>query len=99
METGYATNLKHFRGQREQALYLKSLASVARSVDERLAPERLEFLGIYEIRDDDTSAILDPEAHFGVVTSDLQPKEGFDALKQLSQNVSGRQPARSALRT
>lgn len=97
METGYATNLKHFRTQREQALYLKSLASVANSIDERLAPERLEFLGVYEVCDDDSSVILDPEAHFGVLTSDLREKEGFAVLKLLSEAVSGRSQARPNL--
>ena len=85
METGYSTN---FIGRREnsQAEYFEGVLEVARKLK---AINRADdpYLGIYELCDENSRAWLDPEAHFGLMTSDLQPKRAFavvaEALRSL----------------
>ena len=81
METGFATNT-WLRGEREQSRYFEGLAKVAN--DLREAAGEVEFIGLHELCDWDSSALLDPEAHFGIMTSDLVPKLAFSAVQRLA---------------
>jgi hypothetical protein len=42
------------------------------------------LVGIHELTDSDTHAFLDPEAHFGLLTSEtLNRKLGFEIVQQI----------------
>ena len=81
METGYSTNTR-CRGQREQSEYFKHLQAYAAQLKSRSVKDGL-VLGIYELSDGATSAWIDPEAHFGLMTSHLEPKSAFRAVTNL----------------
>jgi hypothetical protein len=78
LETGFSTNAPH-RAYRQQSEYLERVGSVARQLKGKLGESSI-LLGIYELCDGDTSAWLDPEAHFGVMTSDLLVKGAYPTL-------------------
>jgi hypothetical protein len=75
METGFSTNSR-FRGQEQQEKYVASLRNVVSQLRQRSDRNAVLF-GFYELCDSDTSAGLDPEAHFGLMTTDLLPKLAF----------------------
>jgi hypothetical protein len=79
METGFTTN-SWFRGTGTQSSYFVGLTNVAAELGRKYGAA---FVGVYELCDSDTAAGLDPEAHFGLLTSDLKPKPAFSAVKQL----------------
>ena len=81
METGFSTN-GPFRDQRRQSEYFERLANVVGHLKRRSAKNTL-LLGIYELCDWDSSAWLDPEAHFGLLNSDLTPKRSFASVKHM----------------
>lgn len=98
METGYTTNIGRFRTQKQQADYFASLQEVTHSLDSALGQRGLELLGLYEICDDDSSVFLDPEAHFGLLTSTFRRKAGFRAVQHLCSSLAASQVLEPALR-
>lgn len=81
METGFATNTP-FRDQTHQSKYFEHVLGVAAQLRRRSAKDT-PLIGIYELSDWDTSAWLDPEAHFGLLNCDLEPKISFEHVTQL----------------
>lgn len=76
-ETGYATNIPFVRDMTAQVEYFRRLRqSVA-------ALRQFEFVGIYELTDENSRAKLDPEAHFGLLDSRLRRKPAFDEVHRL----------------
>jgi hypothetical protein len=87
METGYSSNLPLLRDEQDQADYFRSL-------QEKLLQLRsfhsasLCLFGVYELADSDSTAILDPEAHFGLLRSDtLGPKQAFESVRALFERI------------
>jgi hypothetical protein len=87
IETGYATNLGGFRTERRQSDYFASLQEVTRAVDSTIGSPGLDFLGLYEICDDDSAVFLDPEAHFGLLTSTFKRKAAFRTVQRLCSSL------------
>jgi beta-glucosidase/6-phospho-beta-glucosidase/beta-galactosidase len=84
METGYATNLQAFRNENQQVRYLRTLEMAMTRLDAQVGHEGLILMGIHELSDSDTSAFFDPEAHFGLLTSDtLRRKTGFEVARRI----------------
>ena len=84
METGYATNLQPFRNEDQQARYLRTLEAAVTRLDSQVGPNGLMLVGIHELSDGDTNAFFDPEAHFGLLTSDtLRRKAGFEVAQRI----------------
>ena len=84
IETGYATNLQRWRGQQEQVKYFRSLESAIKHLDTLVGRDRVALVGIHELTDSDSSTFLDPEAHFGLLTSGtLDRKAAFDVVRQI----------------
>jgi hypothetical protein len=83
IETGYATNVPEFRTEQAQGEYFTALTAVIRQLDSAQQSSPLPFIGIYELCDSDSSAFLDPETHFGLLTSRLSRKAAFDVVKRL----------------
>lgn len=81
-ETGYCTNAP-LRKETEQAAYFQNLRGAVERLTERGI---LSLLGVYELCDADSAAGLNPEAHFGLMTSDLRPKSAFNTVVQLFQS-------------
>jgi hypothetical protein len=81
METGFSTNAIT-RGQKEQKEYFEKLPIVVNNL-KGLIPGNDILLGVYELCDRDSSALLDPESHFGLLTSDLNPKSAFTTVMKL----------------
>ena len=77
METGYSTNVPLVRDGKAQATYFQKLR---RSVGEL---RKLEFVGIYELTDENSDAKPDPEANFGLLDSRLRRKEAFAEAQRL----------------
>jgi hypothetical protein len=80
METGFSTNTLG-RGELEQARYFAGLRDVAASL--RIMSGTFAFLGAYELCDEDSNAHIDPEAHFGLLNSHLEPKKAFSTVRDL----------------
>ena len=80
IETGFSTNTLG-RGQLEQARYFAGLRNVAASL--RVMSGTFAFLGAYELCDEDSDAHIDPEAHFGLLNSRLEPKKAFSTVRDL----------------
>jgi beta-glucosidase/6-phospho-beta-glucosidase/beta-galactosidase len=88
IETGYATNLQRWRGEQEQVKYFKSLESAIKHLDTLVGRDRVALVGIHELTDNDTNTFLDPEAHFGLLTSGtLDRKAAFDVVRQIFGSV------------
>ncbi len=85
METGYSTNAFR-RDDREQALYFSGVQDVIKRLNSK-SPQNPTLCGIYELCDGDSEAWLDPEAHFGIMTSNLKPKASFAAVGQLVEGL------------
>jgi hypothetical protein len=89
METGYSTNLPLARDEGQQVAFLDSLASW-------LEPRASHFavVSLYELNDAGTSVWFDPEAHFGLLTSEARPKAGFERARALFSrlNATGTTP-------
>jgi hypothetical protein len=81
METGFATN-GPFRDQRHQSDYFEHVMRVAAQLKRRSSKDA-PLLGIYELCDWDSSAWLDPEAHFGLLNGDLKPKCAFERVARM----------------
>ncbi len=85
METGYSSN-SILRDFSKQALYFRGLNEMIGRLRLK-SPKRLALLGIYELCDGDSRAWLDPEAHFGIMTSDLRPKPAFAQISELAETL------------
>jgi hypothetical protein len=83
METGYATNMPGFRTGAQQDAYFDNLEQVIYNLDSALGPTMLPTIGIYELCDADSDTFLDPEAHFGLLTSTLSRKSAFLSVQRL----------------
>jgi hypothetical protein len=81
METGFSTNTIT-RNQKRQAEYFQNVMNIAKNLRRKAVGHGILF-GIYELCDGDSSAWLDPEAHFGLLTSDLKPKEAYATVKEM----------------
>lgn len=81
METGFSTN-SVFRGQKRQAKYIGSLHDIVSRLTQ-LSSDSPVLFGFYELCDSDTSAGLNPEAHFGLMTTDLSPKLAYAEASKL----------------
>lgn len=81
METGFSTNAP-MRDEEQQSKYFENVASVVARLPRSAGGDGAVF-GIYELCDGSSSAWLDPEAHFGLLTSDLQPKRAFATVAQI----------------
>lgn len=80
IETGFATNAPWFRTAISQARYLDEVRRIVSQVDTLQPGGLLSHIGIYELVDLNSNAILDPEAHFGLITSHLTRKAGFSSV-------------------
>jgi hypothetical protein len=83
METGYATNIPGFRTEAQQKAYFDNLEQITYNLNAALGPTMLPIIGIYELCDSDSYAFLDPEAHFGLLTSTLSRKPAFLSVQRL----------------
>jgi hypothetical protein len=71
METGYSSNLALIRNEAAQAAYFRRLGELVGEL------KNFQFVGIYELTDENSDARLDPEAHFGLVDSQFRRKPAF----------------------
>jgi hypothetical protein len=85
METGYCTN-SFLRDELEQSRYFKMLQEIIAKLNSRQTRMR-PLCGIYELCDGDSGAWLDPEAHFGIMTTNLKPKAAFATVAQLIEGL------------
>ena len=76
-ETGYSTNIPFIRDEADQ---LKYFLKLRKSVGEL---RRLEFVGIYELTDENSNVKLDPEPNFGLLDSRLRRKSAFGEVQRL----------------
>jgi len=81
METGFSTNAV-LRDQKQQSEYFQNVLKIAKNLRHQAVGDGVLF-GIYELCDGDSSAWLDPEAHFGLLTSDLKPKKAYTTVKEI----------------
>ena len=81
METGYSTNTL-CRDGHQQSAYFAHLTTIANTLKQMPLTNGL-LLGIYELCDADSSAWVDPEPHFGLLTSELLPKTAAATVSQL----------------
>jgi hypothetical protein len=89
VETGYSTNFPVWRGESEQVRYFQRLERAVARLDAETEPGALVWLGIHELCDEDSQAFVDPEAHFGLLTSQtLQRKAGFAELQRIIRSDS-----------
>jgi len=88
LETGYSTNVRRWRDENQQERYFEDLMNALKRWDGQAGKGKLLFFGIHELTDSDTSAGLDPEAHFGLFTSEsLEKKAGFNIVRQLFEEL------------
>ena len=84
IETGFATNAPWLRTDSSQARYFDEVNRIISQVDALRPGGLLSHVGIYELVDLNSNAILDPEGHFGLLTSSLARKEAsFSAVARL----------------
>ena len=76
METGNSSNLAVIRNETSQAEYFRQLDELVGEL------KKFEFVGIYELTDENSDARLDPEAHFGLLDSRLRRKPAFATAKR-----------------
>lgn len=84
LETGYSTNVSRWRGEEKQVAYFQLLGRSLTRFDQRIGQGGLLLVGVHELTDSDSRAGLDPEAHFGLVTSEtLMHKASFAVVEQM----------------
>jgi hypothetical protein len=84
LETGYASNIPFFRTPQQQANYFLAWKTIVPRLEAICRSRKLAYVGIYELCDADSSAWLDPEAHFGLLDSrTLAPKPAFREIQHL----------------
>lgn len=81
LETGFSTNAI-LRDERRQADYFRQLHELTTKLKTQAGAKGF-VLGIYELCDANSTAGLDPEAHFGLMTTDLRPKKAFSVAVDL----------------
>jgi hypothetical protein len=91
METGYSSNLWGFRDDGEQADFFRSFARFLSSLDQK-GTSPFALVGFYELLDWDSEAFLDPEAHFGLITSGSarKRKEAFFEVQRICVTLAER---------
>ena len=82
METGYSTNIPWVRSGAAQASFFSNVQSHAEKL------RTLEYVGVYELADQDSRVVLDPEAHFGLINSGFRRKPAFDQVRRLFQQLN-----------
>lgn len=82
-ETGYSTNAP-LRTGKEQTSYFRNLGP---EIEQLRSHGALSLFGIYELCDGNSSAGLNPEAHFGILTSDLRPKAAYETVADLVRSL------------
>jgi hypothetical protein len=85
METGFSTN-RAFRGESQQLAYFDQIPAVTGALSAYSTSDAI-LLGVYELCDGDSSPSLNPEAHFGLLTTDLKPKAAYGQVQQLFQSL------------
>ncbi len=80
METGFSTNTCG-RGHVRQSEYFERVMPVVKNLKSRSTGDDA-VLGVYELCDGDSSAWLDPEAHFGLLTCEMLPKAAFMTVQE-----------------
>ncbi len=94
METGFSTNVPWLRGEKQQVSFFDAF-----DAELQLEGDRIGLVGFYELSDRDSRAILDPEAHFGLVTSDrLTPKAAFARVREICSRIRAGSPRRDPIR-
>jgi hypothetical protein len=84
IETGFSTNVRRWRSEDHQASYFRMLEDTIKHLDAKIGGRGLALVGIHELCDGDTHTFLDPEAHFGLLTSDtLRRKAAFDVVARI----------------
>ena len=84
LETGYSTNFPIGRTANNQVRYFQRFDRAVTQLDAETEPNRLVWLGVHELCDEETQAFLDPEAHFGLLTSkSLERKAGYAELRRI----------------
>jgi len=88
LETGYATNIPWFRDESAQADYYRQFGAILKQLDSEQHGVPLALVGFYELCDMDSHAPVDPEAHFGLISSDtLQRKSAFATVQQICRSL------------
>lgn len=77
METGYATNLPLFRTTASQVDYFKRLGLHIPKL------RQLDYVGVYELIDENSNICLDPEATFGLIDSEFNRKPAFNDVREI----------------
>lgn len=80
VETGFSTNLPPVRGPAEQECFFLDLERNLQSFGH--LGNRLLFVGFYELCDSNSHAILNPEAHFGLIEDDCTTRKPAFAIAQ-----------------
>ncbi len=83
IETGFATNSAWLRNEVSQSAYFDEVVRIVHQVDAFRPGGLLSHVGVYELVDMKSDAILDPESHFGVLTSQLTRKTSFESVARL----------------
>ena len=84
LETGYSTNFPIGRTEDAQVRYFLDFGRALNRLDAEAQPNGLLWLGIHELSDEESRAFLDPEAHFGLLTSkSLDRKAGYTRLQRI----------------
>jgi len=76
-ETGYSTNIPLVRDEAAQLNYFRQLIKAATEL------KHFEFIGIYELTDENSNVIVDPEPNFGILDSRLRRKLAFQEVQKL----------------
>ncbi len=83
LETGYSTNVRWFRNYQRQSDFFQHFQAFLRDIEIRYQKPVFAFVGFYELTDAATDAPLDPEAHFGLLTSELERKPAFGVVQAI----------------
>lgn len=88
-ETGYATNIPLVRSEGQQAEFYLRLQSCLQKLERRGNARPLAFIMLYEICDEDSTMLLDPEAHFGLIKSaSFSPKSSYPVVQGFCRNFA-----------
>jgi len=88
LETGYATNIQGLRNEHQQSKYFQVAEKVFQQLSARFGHESMALVGFYELCDSNSSAFLDPEAHFGLLTSgSLDRKLAFVDVQRICRSL------------
>jgi len=89
LETGYASNVRFLRGEDQQVNYFCQLGRVLDEVGACCGSRGLAYVGIYELCDSNSFALLDPEAHFGLLESHtLARKAAYSKIQEMFSHLT-----------